>query len=395
LVEFSKTKIPPELHFSTPILLYATAGLRLLKEDRQREIMKDACAYLSLHFNVHDCNTNIRVITGELEGLFGWITVNYLKTKFAKSLLTAQSSTPQTFGFIDVGGASAQIAFQPTLKLAKTHQDDLQTITIRYTDGSEIELHIFVGTFLGFGVNQARTRYLQSYQERDDPCLPLGLIISSTIEIEGTGDFLACMDRITPILNKNLKCHENPCLFNGLHAPIENFSNHRFIGISEIWYTTFDVYNIGGQYNYQELYNQSKSYCETKWTDILKQYHANEIQNVETIERLYFHCFKSAYILSILHKGFSFPTEDTSLESMEKFDGIPVSWTLGAIFMYASSGIHTNPRIQSNLQKLGTLEILIVSLFSSVGLGFFFVHKYKCRFKKILDLSRYHRNRLG
>lgn len=45
-----------------------------------------------------------RVISGEEEGVFGWITVNYLA-----STLVPQGGT--TLGALDLGGASTQITF--------------------------------------------------------------------------------------------------------------------------------------------------------------------------------------------------------------------------------------------------------------------------------------------
>jgi apyrase len=46
------------------------------------------------------------VISGEEEGTFGWVAVNYLQ-----NTLSADPST--TIGALDMGGASTQITFAP------------------------------------------------------------------------------------------------------------------------------------------------------------------------------------------------------------------------------------------------------------------------------------------
>uniref|UniRef100_A0A3Q2Z0V3 Ectonucleoside triphosphate diphosphohydrolase 3 n=1 Tax=Hippocampus comes TaxID=109280 RepID=A0A3Q2Z0V3_HIPCM len=74
--------IPVEKHKTTPLFLGATAGMRLLQEkDMQRasEILNSLEVYLqSLPFDFQ----NASIITGQEEGLYGWITVNYLMGNF-------------------------------------------------------------------------------------------------------------------------------------------------------------------------------------------------------------------------------------------------------------------------------------------------------------------------
>jgi Golgi nucleoside diphosphatase len=386
LLEYAQTLIPYEIQTKVPILLYATAGMRLLPETLQLEKMSQACQTVSKYFSIQSCDVNVRIISGELEGIFGWLTINYLKTKFEKHVVQA-TPKPKTFGFIDIGGASAQIAFQPISKLAEEHADDLWDITLRYPDGVDRQIGVFVGTFLGFGANEARRRYVQEYAGSIDPCLPIGLNVGNTT---GVGIFDNCMARITPLLNKHKKCTEDPCLFNGMHAPIMDFNNHRFIGVSEVWYTTFDVYDLGGKYNYKMLYDASKEYCESHWDEIVRKFEAHQVEHVDNLERLQQHCFKSAYLLNVLHNGFGFPKESTSLESMEELEGMSLSWTLGAIFIYASSVMPMSPRLEANLQNLTFLEFVLGCIILSMGFVLY-RRRHKSR-QLMMDVSQYHRS---
>ncbi|KAG8919896.1 Golgi apyrase, partial [Tulasnella sp. 408] len=90
LIRHAKDQIPPSLHSSTPIFLLATAGMRLLPEEEQNAVLSAACDYIYSKSNfaldvnakakasgtppgLERCGRSIRIISGEEEGLFGWI----------------------------------------------------------------------------------------------------------------------------------------------------------------------------------------------------------------------------------------------------------------------------------------------------------------------------------
>jgi Golgi apyrase len=117
----------------------------------------------------------------------------------------------------DLGGASTQIAFEPTSKMASTHSNDLTSLKLRTAFGHDLNYRVFVTTFLGFGVNEARRRYSENMTTGiDDPCIPKGLG-----ETKKAGDLESCIAGVYPLLNKEMTCPDKPCLFNGVHAPIE------------------------------------------------------------------------------------------------------------------------------------------------------------------------------
>ena len=133
---------------------------------------------------------------------------------------------------------------------------------------------VFVTTWLGYGTNKARERYVTSAVESHtssstqvikDPCLPKSLLLNESKHpgymLQGTGEFEECVSRTNPLLNKHAPCYDEPCLFNGVHVPAIDFSVNHFIGISEYWYSTHDVWDsAGGVYDFVDFERNAKAF---------------------------------------------------------------------------------------------------------------------------------------
>lgn len=399
LLEFAASVVPASQLSSTPIYLLATAGMRLLPTSQQTTLLTRTCNILrSYSFDLPDCSKSVRVISGEEEGLYGWIAVNYLMDGFDKHDHKAGKHS-STYGFLDMGGASTQIAFEPTEEERVKHADNLLEVKLRLLSGKDVAHPVFVTTWLGFGTNQARNRYVDAVvrahlrtsdeahssdqddavglgSERpvvliDDPCLPKSLMLSesrhSGYTLRGTGDFAQCVRRTGPLLNKEVECLDQPCLFNGVHVPAIDFDVNHFIGISEYWYSTQDVWSMGGLYDFVEFERNAVEYCAREWKDIMEDHRtgAKWRSNVE-LSRLETQCFKAAWIINILHEGIGIPrlfdaggegdgknqmekaiskaeakgfeARPPSFQSLNQVGDVAVSWTLGKMVLEVSKG---------------------------------------------------------
>jgi len=85
LMDYAESIVPSDKYTDTEVYLFATAGMRLLTEEQQQDILNEIYLYMkdNYKFKIKDKETNIRVITGEEEGLFGWISTNYLEHGFS------------------------------------------------------------------------------------------------------------------------------------------------------------------------------------------------------------------------------------------------------------------------------------------------------------------------
>ena len=385
--------IPSDIVEDTPIFLLATAGMRLLPESQRNDLLKEICSYARSHtkFQLPDCDVHIQVIPGEVEGLYGWVAANYLLGGFDSPKEHDHGKGHHTYGFLDMGGASAQIAFAPNTTEAERHANDLKLLRMRTVDGTPAEYKVFTTTWLGFGVNEARKRYIEALQKDSssigtevlqDPCLPTGLSTttkgdvflpgSKTVNgqepyLNGTGQFDECLIKTLPLLEKDHICEDDPCLLNGVHVPAIDFDVNHFVGVSEYWHTTHEIFQEGHKdkaYDFNTYQKRVNEFCSQDWDAIEKgvdkQEYGKKVDEKTAIEV----CFKASWLINILHEGIGIPrvgleaTPDSknngtkqvldnakekgytaSFQAVNKIDETEVSWTLGKMVLYASSQI--------------------------------------------------------
>ncbi|KAF1989197.1 hypothetical protein K402DRAFT_350973 [Aulographum hederae CBS 113979] len=378
--------VPKSQYENTPIFLLATAGVRLLPAPQRTALLKEICNYAKQNtpFQLPDCDLHIQAIPGATEGLYGWIAANYLLGGFDHPKEHDHGKGHHTYGFLDMGGASAQIAFAPNSTEAEKHAEDLQLLRLRTLDGQSQEYRVFVTTWLEFGVNEARRRYVkhltqsvdQGATEIPDPCLPTGLKVttdgkpveeeSATPHLLGTGKFSECIKAVFPLLDKDAPCPDSPCLFNGVHVPAIDFDVNHFIGVSEYWHTTHQIFEHKHEdkaYDYHTYQDRVNEFCTQSWDTIEKGVEGKKwgkkVDETTALEV----CFKASWLINVLHEGIGVPrvgieglggkhngTKEVlggakekcylnPFQAVNKIDDTEVSWTLGRMVLYASSQV--------------------------------------------------------
>jgi len=392
LLDHALRYVPEGAVPDTPIFLLATAGVRLLPERQRNNLLKNICSYFKTNtgFLISDCDVHVQVIPGETEGLYGWVAANYLLGGFDAAEEHQHGKGHHTYGFLDMGGASAQIAFAPNATEAEKHANDLKLLRLRTIDGTAQEYKVFVTTWLGFGVNEARRRYVKGLvdsfggadrTELPDPCLPSGIKLTvegeaigadntaalDQLHLIGTGKFDECLRRTFPLLEKEAPCLDEPCLFNGIHVPAIDFDVNHFIGISEYWHTTHEVFEMAHRdkaYDFNTYQNGVNDFCSQDWS-VIQAGVANKSWGKKVTEQTAYEvCFKGSWLINMLHDGIGIPrvgiegtpptshngTKDVLQNGKEKgfldpFQAVKdiksteVSWTLGKMVLYASADV--------------------------------------------------------
>ena len=366
LIKYAEKIVPKEQQARTPLFLHATGGMRLLDQDRQDAILGNACQYILEHsdFFVPDCASHFNVISGPVEGMFGWLAVNYLIGGIDNPQNHNHGKNHTTYGFLDMGGASTQVTFVPNITESKDHQKYLSKINIASMDGEhDLSYDVYSKSFLEMGVNEARMRYLRALLLEDkhqsmiyDPCSLAGFHDDEvdiayddedtrTVEVIGTGDYQNCSSLLMPLLSDMQKESK----------PDFDFDVNHFVGVSEYWDST-KGFQLGGDLEPNMLIPKIESYCNQSWNDV-KDNHKSEYEDwkLHDLESL---CFKSSWILEVIRDGLGFPIQldqpaeldgkviessDTlenylsPLRAAEEINGVEFSWTLGRALLYASS----------------------------------------------------------
>jgi Golgi nucleoside diphosphatase len=394
LIDHALEHVPHSQVEHTPFFLLATAGMRLLPDNQRKNVLDSICKHVQTNtrFQAPDCDLHIQVIPGATEGLYGWVAANYLLGGFDFPKDHDHGKGHHTYGFLDMGGASAQIAFAPNATEADKHANDLTMLRLRTIDGMPQEHRIFVTTWLGFGANEARRRFVDALKlsvggdakEFPDPCLPSGLratldgkpILPGSPEelghephLLGTGKFDECIRQTYPLLEKDAPCDDAPCLLGGTHVPAIDFDVNHFVGVSEYWHTTHSIFELDHDekaYDFKTYQNRINQFCSQPWKDIVKGVEGKKWGkkvDEKTAEEV---CFKASWLINMLHDGIGVPRVGLEMEkggvstngttkqliegakskgfldpfqAVDKIEGTEVSWTLGKMVLYAASQI--------------------------------------------------------
>lgn len=309
LLQKSEDIIPKERWKATPVALKATAGLRLLPSNSSQQLLEEVRRlFQESPYHFSDLS-NVGIMDGPDEGLFAWITVNFL-------LEGLKSDSSKLFGTLDLGGGSTQITLCPV------DQRTLQEAPVgfrRHLKIAKRQFTPYTHSYLGLGLMAARTSILElGHALKEDgkdvkhsPCIhnnfrgtwKFGIHHSIDIGGDGSYGFSACMEHAKRAIAKS--------------------KVHRPIGISSIQMYAFSYYydravdltlidtEKGGTITVGDFVRGAKQACskESKSSPYL--------------------CLDSTYIVALLKEGFGF-TEDRKLTLQKKIDGVEVSWALGA-----------------------------------------------------------------
>ncbi|XP_078260798.1 ectonucleoside triphosphate diphosphohydrolase 6 isoform X1 [Rhinoraja longicauda] len=317
LLEVAKRSIPHDHWASTPLVLRATAGLRLLPGEKAQLLLDTVKeVFQSSPFRVsNDC---VSIMDGSDEGISAWITVNFLTD-------TLQDSKQNAAGMLDLGGGSTQITFLPHTEMTlQTSPVDcitsIQMFNSTYT--------LFSHSYLGLGLMSARLAILggtegrptEKDQELVSSCLSPGykaewkhaeIVYSIKGQKAGEPLYDVCHSRIEKMLYKKV------------HLP-EEVHNISFYAFSYYYDTAVDVGLIdeekGGTLKVEDYDRAAKQVCQS--------------MEVESTDKPFL-CMDLVYITVLLQElGFQ---NDAVLKLARKINGVESSWALGATFHYIDS----------------------------------------------------------
>uniref|UniRef100_A0A8D0HDW0 nucleoside diphosphate phosphatase n=1 Tax=Sphenodon punctatus TaxID=8508 RepID=A0A8D0HDW0_SPHPU len=312
LLEMAEDAVPPSHWKKTPVVLKATAGLRLLAEQKAQALLSEVReVFEESPFLVPD--NSVSIMDGTYEGILAWITVNFLTGQL-------YGQNQQTFGILDLGGASTQITFLPHSKetLEQTPVDFLASFEM-FNNTYKLYTH----SYLGFGLKAARLAALGALEKEAtdghmfrSSCLPKqleaewhfgGVKYQYGGNREGETGFEPCYSEVLKVVQGKL------------HQPNE-IHRRSFYAFSYYYDRAVDTdlidYEKGGVLEVRDFERKAKEVC-------------NNVDSYSSASP--FLCMDLSYIAALLKEGFGFG-DSTLLQLTKKVNNIETSWTLGATF---------------------------------------------------------------
>ncbi|KAA0702959.1 Ectonucleoside triphosphate diphosphohydrolase 3 [Triplophysa tibetana] len=343
--------IPAKQHIQTPVFLGATAGMRLLQIKHSTDhvvVYRKMQNYLMGYPFIF---RNASIMSGLEEGLYGWITVNYLMGNFLEKTLWDAWVHPhgaKTVGSLDLGGASTQIAF--------AIPDDAEGEDIIKVSLYGYDYNIYTHSFLCYGKNEAEKRVLAKLSKESsnwsnvkNPCYPAGYNITMTAEdifgsectknqitskytptrnitFYGQSNAEQCKLLVRSIFNLT-SCQEGEnCSFDGVSQP--QLSGD-FMAYAGFYYAAFSL-NVTGSKSMESFNDNRMELCSNNWKT-LKEKHQGKDIHVKS------YCFSANYVHTILDDGYKFNTDNwKSLNFQKEVNKTSIAWSLGYMLKLSS-----------------------------------------------------------
>ncbi|XP_056006617.1 ectonucleoside triphosphate diphosphohydrolase 1-like isoform X2 [Ostrea edulis] len=391
--------VPVDKQSVTPVYLGATAGMRLIHavnfsvSDAIMDVVRNTIQ--SSKFQFTQPKTQARILTGAEEGLYSWITANYVSGKFGvippsevktsrhvRSLLGAGEGT---MGALDMGGASTQITFYPDLSapMPENYSGNAVLFEKNYT--------VYTHSYLCYGINEFRRKYQallvksQNFSlDLTNPCGLQGNTLqenysnifeapctresaqhpiskNSTFTFTGSGNITQCVETVRELFGFNQTCpYSSSCSFNGTYQPTVHGQFYAFSN----FYFEASFLNQTNSNSLSEYQTALSKFCHMTWQQAKDQY------THTPLDYLPWYCFGGTYVQILLTEAYKFDANTwKTLHFVEELNGTEVGWSLG--FMIDSSSDLPPAKRDFFMTNLTfALLITLFVLFILISIGF-------------------------
>ena len=356
LLEVALKAVPEDKQSCTPVAVKATAGLRLLGEEKSKNLLDAVRTHLENDYPFAVVpGDGISIMDGANEGVYAWITTNFLLGNIgsAEKLPTA--------AVFDLGGGSTQIVFEPEFGNNEQMLEGEHKFEISF-GGRKYTLYQF--SHLGYGLMQGRNKVnsvileaalpanpslVKMTKEESkkakatvtilNPCIARG-VTAEDVAVQIKDDFYVvnmkgpsspsgaqCRAISEKVLNKDASCSKKPCSFNGVHQPslTKTFKKNNDMFVFSYFYDRTNPVGLPSSFTVEELMELAKVVCngETSWREVLLDEHVTEL----TKEPQW--CLDLSFITAMLHTGYDIPLY-RELKTAKTIDNNELGWCLGA-----------------------------------------------------------------
>ncbi|EEH45801.1 guanosine diphosphatase [Paracoccidioides brasiliensis Pb18] len=359
LMEVALTSVPREYQACSPVAVKATAGLRFLGQETSDKILEAVRDRLETVYPfpvVSKERGGIEIMDGKYEGVYAWITTNYLLGNIG-----TKERIP-TAAVFDLGGGSTQIVFEPTFKSVNgAAPEQLAEGAHKFSlsfGGRDFAL--YQHSHLGYGLMKARETIHQAVVEAKhesnpndqswlskplvNPCLSAGMNLKvnvtlgeshplgKVVEVNMTGpkdipSAAQCRGIADKILKKDMECKLAPCSFNGVHQPpLQKTFAQEDLYIMSYFYDRTAPLGMPESFTLRDLQDLTSTVCSGygSWGvfESIKDALSELLDRPE-------HCLDLSFMLSLLHTGYDLPLS-RQVKIAKQIKGNELGWCLGA-----------------------------------------------------------------
>ncbi|XP_067935901.1 ectonucleoside triphosphate diphosphohydrolase 3-like isoform X2 [Watersipora subatra] len=360
----------------TPVYLGATAGMRLLrlKDVSSAETIMESVKteVKGSGFQVTDIDQQVKILSGQEEGIGLWVTANFLAGTLGLKLFPSQSQllptgTEETIGSMDLGGASTQISFA-TSENAVAPLKGVVELSLFSRD-----LTVFSNSYLCFGATEMRNQVLAILTKEAGyqgtvlhPCYVRGAetdmeysgifasvctnsyasstIVNGTIKVVGVGNNSECENVMAQLF-------QHSPYFTDLGATVPQ----RLVGRGALAYAVKDLswQNPVSQINYTTFVQLMNDWCLSNHSDIMQI----DIYDPTTI------CINTHYIHYLLSKAYKIEEDQwANILFSNKLNGVSLGWSLG----YMANLTSAIPHAKLDLYEISLTVFIVVLIISLV-----------------------------
>ncbi|ROT43163.1 guanosine-diphosphatase [Sodiomyces alkalinus F11] len=355
LMEVAMQTVPDKLKGCTPVAVKATAGLRLTGPAASEKILETVRHHLETKYPfpvVSKEENGVAIMDGSDEGVYAWITTNYLLGKIG-----GPDKNP-TAAVFDLGGGSTQIVFEPTFKGLADEKLAEGDHKYELSFGDQ-KFELYQHSHLGYGLMAARdalhAAFLDELVESKGsdrewvkkplvhPCIAPGFTketevklpeshpLGGSVTLNLTGPSHAapaqCRALAEKILHKDADCNLAPCSFNGVHQPsLAKTFIQEDVYIFSFFYDRTKPLGMPDSFTLREMHDLTNTVCggEESW-DLFSSIPGA----LEELQDRPDHCLDLNFMMALLHTGYEMPI-DREVKIAKKIKGNELGWCLGA-----------------------------------------------------------------
>ncbi|KAL9130455.1 MAG: hypothetical protein Q9217_001378 [Psora testacea] len=359
LLDVAMEHVAEELKSCSPIAVKATAGLRKLGEEKSAAILAAVRTRLETQYSfpvVSAANGGVEVMDGKDEGVYAWITTNYLLGKIG-----GPDKSP-TAAVFDLGGGSTQIVFEPTFQSPSGGMPDkLQEGDHKYVFKNGGQSHeLYQHSHLGYGLMAARESIhksvAQALHDKDpgnrswanspisNPCIIPGMSRQVNVTLDSGEKYQTtmvgpseaspaqCRGLAEKLLQKDASCSLAPCSFNGVHQPsLSKTFAREDVYIFSYFYDRTKPLGMPESFTIGELRDLTAKVCEGEKSGAWKAFEGIE-GAMEELRGRPEGCLDLSFMVGLLHTGYEMDLQ-REVKIAKKIGGNELGWCLGARYV--------------------------------------------------------------